>query len=135
MPRMRGYAKKGERCYAKIDWHSRDRTNVIGAIVNFTFIAVSLFEDKINSDLFYAWILGDLLPKAPKEAVFVMDNASFHKRKDIVEQLSSNGYTLEFLPTYSPDLNPIEHKWFVAKALRRKTGMSVWDIFKCYDKL
>ncbi|PID36836.1 MAG: IS630 family transposase, partial [Rhodobacterales bacterium] len=28
----------------------------------------------------------------------------------------------EYLPPYSPDLNPIEHKWAPAKARRRKPG-------------
>ncbi|WP_407078936.1 transposase [Candidatus Regiella insecticola] len=27
---------------------------------------------------------------------------------------------MEYLPTYSPDMNPIEHKWAQAKALRRR---------------
>ncbi|WP_415076823.1 transposase [Legionella sp.] len=26
----------------------------------------------------------------------------------------------QFLPPYSPDLNPIEHKWAQARAIRRK---------------
>ncbi|WP_425347684.1 transposase [Spartinivicinus poritis] len=27
---------------------------------------------------------------------------------------------LEYLPPYSPDLNPIEHKWAQAKAIRKQ---------------
>jgi len=41
-----------------------------------------LFEGNINSDVFHAWIIHDLLPKAPKDAVIVMDNATFHHRAD-----------------------------------------------------
>ncbi|MSP28540.1 MAG: transposase, partial [Methylococcales bacterium] len=35
----------------------------------------------------------------------------------------------EFLPPYSPDLNPIEHKWAQAKALSRKKNCSTDTLF------
>ena len=70
--------------------------------------------------MFYAWLTQDLLPKAPLNAVVVMDNASFHKREDITTAIEQSGRTVEFLPPYSPDLNPIENKWAQAKAIRRK---------------
>lgn len=135
MPRTRGYALKGKRCYGTYDWHARERTNVIGAIVNFSFITVCLFNSYIDSDIFYAWIAQDLLPKIDKKSVLVMDNASFHKRQDMIEIIKENGHILEYLPPYSPDLNPIEHKWFVAKALRRRNKATIEGIFKNYDTL
>ena len=39
------------------------------------------------------------------------------------------GHTLEYLPPYSPDLNPIEPKGAQAKAIRRKTGKKFDDLF------
>ncbi len=64
-----------------------------------------------------------------------MDNATFHKRKDMVEAIEKEGHILEYLPPYSPDLNPIEHKWFVAKALRKKNRISVQETFVNYASL
>ena len=49
--------------------------------------------------------------------------ASFHKRADFQPLIEQHGHLLEFLPPYSPDLNPIEHKWAQAKALRRQKKM------------
>ena len=49
--------------------------------------------------------------KVPQNSVIVMDNARFHKPKDILENILSAGCIPEFLPTYSPDLNPIEQTW------------------------
>ncbi len=46
-----------------------------------------------------------------------MDNASFHKREDIFDAIDEHGGTLEFLPPYSPDLNPIEKKWTQVKVI------------------
>ncbi|WP_425286352.1 transposase [Candidatus Fukatsuia endosymbiont of Drepanosiphum platanoidis] len=59
----------------------------------------------------------------------VMDNVSFHKRQDIQSTIQKSGFILEYLLTYSPDLNPIEHKWAQAKALRRKRQCDIDTLF------
>jgi len=120
MPRTHSYSSIGDRAYGCHDWQAKGRINAIGAILNFTFITVSLFECNINADVFYAWITQDLLPKLSKNTVIVMDNATFHKRHDILEAIKEKSCIAEFLPSYSPDLNPIERKWAQAKAIRRK---------------
>jgi transposase len=61
-----------------------------------------------------------------------MDNASFHKRSDILQAIKNKGCVLEFLPTYSPDLNPIEHLWAKAKSIRKKYHCSISKIFQKY---
>jgi transposase len=38
-----------------------------------------------------------------------------------------------FLPPYSLDPNPIEKKWAQAKKLRRKTGLSLEQLFLTTD--
>lgn len=130
MPRTHGYAARGKRCFGKQDWNARGRTNVIGALIGSTLLTVSLFSCNIDSDVFHAWTKHDLLPKLPPGAVIVMDNAAFHKRADIKNIIVQAEHILEFLPPYSPDLNPIEHKWAQAKAIRRKTGRSTKKIFE-----
>jgi transposase len=130
MPRTHGYALKGKRCYGLHNWGAKGRTNVIGALLSGVLLTVSLFQTNINTQIFEAWMLQDLLPKLPKNSVIVLDNAAFHKSQTAQKALSEDGHTLLFLPPYSPDLNPIEHKWAQAKALRRKIGGSIEDLFK-----
>lgn len=65
----------------------------------------------------------------------MLDNAAFHKRQDIQDAITMAGYTLEYLPPYSPDLNPIEHKWAQAKSVRKKERCNVSDLFKHHLKL
>ncbi|MDP3837635.1 MAG: transposase, partial [Methylococcales bacterium] len=71
-----------------------------------------------------------LLPVLPSNSVVVIDNAYFHKRQDIQEAITQAGHILEYLPPYSPDLNPIEKKWAQAKAIRRQKRRSVDELFK-----
>ena len=135
MPRTHGYSKRGQRCLGTHDWHAKGRINAIGAIINFDFLTVSLFHGSVNSDVFYAWLTSDLLPKVKPETVIVMDNATFHKRADMIEAIEKHGCMVEFLPPYSPDFNPIEHKWAQAKSARRRTQCSVDELFQNYANL
>lgn len=128
-PRTHGYSLQGQRCYGTRDWHARGRLNAIGAIWNFEFLTVDLWDCNIDSDVFYKWLTQSLIPKLPPQAVVVLDNATFHKRADMRLALLQAGHTLEFLPPYSPDLNPIEKKWAQAKSLRRLLRCSPFDLF------
>jgi transposase len=92
-------------------------------------LPIGLFEVNINADVFQSWVINDLLPKLPPHSVIVMDNATFHKQQDTQNAIADAGHTLLYLPAYSPDLNPIEHKWPQAKSRRRKTQCSIEDVF------
>ena len=129
MPRTHGYSLKGDRCYGVHDWGAKGRANVIGALLGSVLLTATIFQTTINTEIFNAWVIQDLIPKLPEETVVVMDNATFHKGKDMQEALEKAGHTLLYLPPYSPDLNPIEHKWAQAKSIRRKNQCSINDIF------
>ncbi len=38
------------------------------------------------------------MPKVPKKAVIVMDNAAFHKPSDMLDAIHEKGFICEFLP-------------------------------------
>jgi transposase len=50
----------------------------------------------------------------------ILDNATFHKSKKIVEFTKRVGADILYLPPYSPDFNKIEHHWFAIKNRARK---------------
>ncbi|MDD3183032.1 MAG: transposase [Alphaproteobacteria bacterium] len=76
-----------------------------------------------------SYIEQDLLSKLSKRTVIVMDNATFHKRQNTQQAIRDAGHILLFMPSYSPDLNPIEKKWAQAKALRRKLRCDTHTLF------
>ncbi len=129
MPRLRGYALRGKRCYGIHNWGAKGRTNVIGALCAGILLTLSLFSSSITTVVFTAWVMQDLLPKLPSQSVLIMDNASFHKGSLMQKSIAEAGHILLYLPPYSPDLNPIEHKWAQAKSIRRKTRCSIQNLF------
>ncbi|CRG92712.1 hypothetical protein PISL3812_09778 [Talaromyces islandicus] len=54
------------------------------------------------------------------KSVLVMDNASFHRTARLQQLCSEAGVKLEYLPPYSPDLNPIEEMFAELKAFIKK---------------
>ncbi len=130
MPRIYGYSNKGERCYGSHDWGAKGRINVIGALIEKDLLVADLFQTNINTRTFNNWVTKSLIPKLPNKSVLIMDNATFHKGAQIKQSIEEAGHILIYLPPYSPDLNPIEHKWAEKKAERRKTQINIEQLFK-----
>lgn len=67
-----------------------------------------------------------LAPALRPGMVVVIDNASFHKSKKIVDLIEAVNCKILFLPPYSPDFNPIEHHWAAVKnAIRRAANSAI----------
>ena len=78
------------------------------------------YEETMDSLLFETWFEHNLLPVIKKGTVIVMDNASFHRKKQLICVAQKAGYSLIFLPPYSPQFNPIEKFWSWLKRHLRK---------------
>ena len=74
-------------------------------------IHLEVVENTITRDNFLRFVRG-LLPRMNKwplpNSVLVIDNAAVHKVPGIRELIEEHGARLLFLPSYSPDFNPIE---------------------------
>ena len=101
--------------------------NAIGAVCENRLFAVGLFNHSIDTGTFKAWMEQILIPVLPKNSVVVMDNAAFHKNEEISNLLKEDGHVILWLPSYSPDLNPIEHKWAWVKSVRNKLRINDID--------
>jgi len=66
------------------------------------------------------------------------DNASYHKRKDIIADIEKDfpNIILEFLPAYSPDFNLIELVWHSCKEyIAHRLFQSVTELEEVLNKL
>jgi transposase len=72
-------------------------------------------EDKFNGETFWAFLkqLRKASSHSGKKIYVISDNARYHHaelHKEYREKCADR-FALEFLPPYSPDLNPIERVW------------------------
>ena len=85
--------------------------------------ADSFFEqlEKLNKFVKQEWIQqgnkAELYERIGTRILIILDNASFHKRLDVLEKIERliPNIHLGFLPTYSPDFNLIELVWHSCK--------------------
>lgn len=89
---------------------------MIGGWINKKFIAPFTFQGGCNANVFNVWLEQILLPDLQKGTIIIMDNAAFHKSEKTRELIEGAGCFLLYLPTYSPDFNPIEHCWHTLKS-------------------
>lgn len=74
-----------------------------------------LFDGAMDGEQFLAWVKQGLTPVLQRGDVVIMDNLATHKVAGVKEAIESAGARLEYLPPYSPDLNPIENMWSKVK--------------------
>lgn len=79
-------------------------------------------EGAADGAVFEAFVEQVLCPTLQPGQFVVMDNLSTHKSARIRELIEERDCRLWFLPTYSPDLNPIEMAWSKLKAYLRVVG-------------
>ncbi len=106
-----GYAPRGETIQGIVNGRKYKRIGIVAAKLDRKTVAPFVYSGTMNSTLFEKWFQQQLLPTLPKGTVIVMDNAAFHRKKQLFSIAEENGYRLIFLPPYSPELNPIEKFW------------------------
>lgn len=130
--RRKTWVRKGHR--KKVTGQRRrGRVNIMGGLRYHDKKRINFVIKKGNADVFYEQLklLNNFLSEEwieqgnkiedfndfSAKIIIILDNASFHKRKDILERIEAEiqNIILEFLPPYSPDYNLIELVWHSAK--------------------
>ena len=82
-------------------------------------------EAATDGDTFAAYLEQVLLPvlrQRKPDAVLVMDNLRPHKTPEVQAVLDGSGFPYRYLPSYSPDLSPIEPGWAKVKSYLRRVA-------------
>ena len=122
MARLRGWAPRGERLVAKVPQGQWKTATFLAALRHDRIDAPCLFDGPINGERFHAYVEQFLVPTLKPGDVVILDNLGSHKGRAVRKAIQDVGARLVFLPTYSPDLNPIEQVFAKFKALLRKAG-------------
>lgn len=103
----------------------RERISIVAGWIGKRFIAPMTFKGGCDKEVFNIWLEK---PTLPLGTTIVMDNATFHKTTKTKSLIESFGCHLLYLPTYSPDLNPIEHCWHNIKSRLRPLMYKYTDL-------
>ena len=119
MTRLYGRAPRGERvCDSAPHGHWGVRT-VIGALFGDGRTASMTIDAPTDGEIFHQYVRQVLLPELRAGDIVVMDNLRAHKQQRTIQAIEAAGCRVEFLPPYSPDLNPIEKMWSKVKGILR----------------
>ena len=97
-----------------------ENISMLGALGTNGLCAPMTVDGAVNGEVFRASVREVLSPVLRKGDMVLMDNLQSHKVSGIEGMIRERGARLEYLPPYSPDLNPIEQCWSKIKAFLRK---------------
>jgi transposase len=120
MHRLYGRGPMGERVVDSIPYRHYESTTLLSVIGIQGPVASFVYEGGTDVPALETFIEGLLSKVLRPGDVLVMDNLSSHKSATIKQMLQKLGVTVEHLPPYSPDFNPIENMFSKLKAHLKK---------------
>lgn len=115
-------APKGERARGQVPRNRGKNTTLIAALSLSGMGAAMILEGSANTIAFEVYVEQVLVPSLQPGQIVVMDNLQAHKSARIKQAIEAKGCQLLFLPSYSPDLSPIEEAFSKLKTALRRTG-------------
>jgi transposase len=126
MTRLRARAPKGKRAYGKVPRNRGKNTTLIASITLEGGMGESMsIEGATDSEAFEAYVEHFLTPSLCEGQVVVLDRLGAHRTDRVKQLIEGRGADLVFLPSYSPEMNPIEEAFSKIKQLVRKAGARV----------
>src|SRR5215475_5856667 len=120
MVRVRGRCPRGERLVSHVPQGERKTITFIAGLRHNKMTAPMVIERAMDGPAFLSYIKECLGPTLKPGDTVVMDHCPIHKVSGVEEAIEACGARVEYLPKYSPDLNPIELSFSKFKALFAK---------------
>lgn len=134
MARRYGRAPRGERCRMPVPLGNYETTTVTAALRASGISAVSLLDTTMNGKRFLSYVEQTLVPELKPGDTVILDNLPAHKVAGVRTLIEAAGAHLLYLPSYSPDFNPIENVFAKLKTLLRtaaaRTIPDLWDAIR-----
>jgi transposase len=113
-------APRGERAHGKVPRNWGKNVTLISSISVEGMGASMSIEGSSDTDSFGRYMREVLVPSLKSGQIVLMDNLSVHRSKWVRDLIEEKGCQLWLLPSYSPDMNPIEEAFSKVKELLRK---------------
>jgi transposase len=117
---LRARAPRAQRAFGKAPKNWDKNVTLISSISLEGMGPSMSMEGSAEGEAFALYVEHFLCPTLGEGQIVVMDNLSVHKSNRVRELIEGRGCSLVFLPSYSPDFNPIEEAFSKVKATLRK---------------
>ena len=122
MDRLRSRAPRGARAFGRVPKNRGKNLTLIASMSLYGMGESMCVEGATDARVFELYVEHFLAPTLSEGQVVVMDNLGAHRPNRIRELIEARGAELVFMPSYSPDLNPIEQAFSKIKNMLRKLG-------------
>lgn len=123
LTRLRSRAPRGERAYGKVPRNRGKNQTLIASISLEGGMGEAIsIEGGTDAEAFETYVRDFLAPSLEEGRVVVLDGLGAHRTRKVRELIEARGCDLVFMPSYSPDLNPIEEAFSKIKNIVRKAG-------------
>src|SRR5215217_2227432 len=130
MTRLYGWGPRGDRLVDAAPAGHWKTTTVVAGLRASGIIAPFVLRGPMTGTAFCAYVEQVLAPELEPGDAVVMDNLSTHKVAGVKEAIQAVGASVLYLPSYSPDFNPIEQLFAKLKALLRKAAARTQDALR-----
>lgn len=123
MTRSRARAPRGQRAYGRVPRNRGKNTTLIASMTLAGAMGPAMaVEGGTDRHVFEGYVERFLAPSLSEGQIVVLDNLGAHKTERVRELIEARGAEVWFLPSYSPDMNPIEEAFSKVKTLLKKAA-------------
>jgi transposase len=117
---LHAWSHTGKRAYCSVPRNRGKNTTLLASMDAKGMGPTLAVEGATDCEVFEAYLEEVLAPSLRSGQIVVMDNLTAHKGDRVRELIEERGCELLYLPSYSPDLNPIEEAFSKIKGILRK---------------
>ena len=134
--RKYGWSPKGKPCRVRTPGRRSKRWSILPALGINGFLHFEVYHGSYNTDRFNDFVerlLEKMNPFPLPRSVLVLDNARIHHSDELQAMCAAKGVRIEYLPPYSPHLNPIELSFNELKAWMKKERETAYEFGVWYE--
>jgi transposase len=132
LTRLYARSPKGERVYGSVPRNRRANITLLAALSLQGMGEAFILEGSADTTIFELYIEQILAPSLQAGQIVILDNLNTHTGERVRRAIEARGCQLLFLPSYSPDLSPIEEAFSKLKAFLRRVGAHTRDVARSH---
>ncbi len=122
LTRLYARSPRGERAYGAVPRNRRANITLLASLSLQGMGEAFILEGSADSTVFELYVEQILAPSLHPGQIVILDNLNTHTGEKVRHAIEAQGCQLLFLPSYSPDLSPIEEAFSKLKAVLRRVG-------------